>query len=214
MNYSAKYLRYRHKFDLSQALRALLWILIPLLIGISGEACSTGQGNHLSGDVSTTRIVLSDAAEHKAPPSAPTAPALPFCPTEGSLLEHLPQHQMGHHKVTLAWNASAPSSTPDGKAVGYCVYRRKVDKGAKKRSTHAPTFSERERITLLPIAGTRCVDDDVEADATYYYVVTAVNAKGRPSSPSNEARAHIPNDKSASKALADVPLCRSTSPQD
>jgi hypothetical protein len=54
------------------------------------------------------------------------------------------------------------------------------------------TCSDCEQINSQAIADTGCVDDLVEDGTTYYYVVTAINAKGKISSSSNEIPARVP----------------------
>lgn len=134
-------------------------------------------------------------------------PKLPPCPQAGAPTLQ-PSPQTGHHKVTLSWNASSPSSDPEKRAVGYCLYRSGKQHAAKQN----PTCSDCERINSIPIAGTGCVDDLVKDGATYYYVVTAINAKGRTSSSSNETPAQIPPTKegAGSVTITSYPLCRAT----
>lgn len=90
---------------------------------------------------------------------------LPRCPPAG-VPALQPSPQTGHHKVTLSWKASSPSSDPDRIAVGYCLYRSGKQNAAKQN----PTCSNCELINPIPIAGTSCVDDLVKDSATYYYV--------------------------------------------
>jgi hypothetical protein len=112
----------------------------------------------------------------------------------------------GHHRVILTWNASAPSVHPEDNTIGYCLYRSKNEDVSKK----TPTCSDCEQINPVPVAGTGCVDDLVQDGVLYYYVVTAINAKGKSSSSSNETPAPIPANKPsvASGAAGSYPLCR------
>jgi hypothetical protein len=121
-----------------------------------------------------------------------------------------PSSLTGHHKVTLRWNASIPSSNVESKAFGYCLYRSKKRKAAKQN----PTCSDCEQINSIPVAGTGCVDDLVEDGAAYYYVATAINANERISSSSNETTARIPLGKPASSSgpAGSYPRCRATAP--
>ena len=134
-------------------------------------------------------------------------PKLPPCPQAGVPILQ-PSTQTGHHKVTLSWNASSPSSDPEKKAVGYCLYRSDKQNAAKQNST----CSDCEQINSIPIAGTGCVDDLVKDGATYYYVVTAINARGRTSPSSNEILVQIPPAKeaTASVTVPSYPLCRAS----
>jgi hypothetical protein len=126
----------------------------------------------------------------KAPATAAKA-ALLFCPAAGSpmLLQSAPG--VGHHTVALSWNASTPSPRPQDNAVGYCLYRSEK-KGAAKQNANC---RDCEQVNRVPIAAIRCVDDVVKGGATYYYVVTAINAKGKLSLPSNEVVAAVPTGK-------------------
>ena len=133
-------------------------------------------------------------------------PGLPPCPPAG-LPVLQPSPTTGHHKVTLTWHASAPAANGSA-AVGYCLYRSKTQNAAKLN----PRCSSCEPINSTPIVGTGCVDDLVEDAAAYYYVVTAINAKGEISSSSNETPAQVPPDKGKANSVAagSYPLCRAT----
>ena len=130
---------------------------------------------------------------------------LPPCPPAGLAMLQA-SSQTGHHKVILSWNASAPSPAPDSKAVGYCLYRSKTEHAAKQN----PTCGNCEQINSTPIVGIGCVDDLVQDSATYYYVATAINAKGNISVSSNETIAQIPPGTKAasSHAAGSYPGCR------
>ena len=139
------------------------------------------------------------------PTATSPGPTLLLCPTAG-LAPLRPSSRTGHHKVTLSWNASAPSSAFESKAVGYCLYRSQTPKAAKQN----PICSRCEQINFKPIAGIGCVDDLVEDGADYYYVVTAISANGKISSSSNETSARIPRNKEALKSVStsSYPACR------
>jgi fibronectin type 3 domain-containing protein len=77
------------------------------------------------------------------------------------------------HSVNLSWKASASA------VVGYNVYRRGT--------------SGVVRLNLEPVPGTSYVDRTVQPGQSYFYVIKAVNAKGRESTASNEIRADIPS---------------------
>jgi len=108
--------------------------------------------------------------------------------------------------VILTWNASVPAPGPDGKAVGYCLDRSQTPNAAKLN----PLFSVCEQINPNPVVGTACVDDLVLDNATYYYVVTAINASKRISSSSNETPAPIPPGNQPAKpgSATSYPFCR------
>jgi hypothetical protein len=142
-----------------------------------------------------------------------TTSALPACPLGGgsssqNSSSQAPQAGSIHHKVTLSWDVSAPSSTSQGITVGYCVYRRKEVAG---KTLQNPTLADHERLSAQPITGASCVDDQVDSDTKYFYVVTAVNAQGSTSSPTKEIQALVPDEKPASAAPASAPPCRGES---
>jgi hypothetical protein len=82
---------------------------------------------------------------------------------------------VGSHSTDLSWN---PSHDP---VIGYNVYRGGTKGGPYKK------------INSVLEASTNYTDSTVNAGATYYYVVTAVNAEDQESSYSNEVRAVIPS---------------------
>ena len=133
--------------------------------------------------------------------------SLPACPPAG-LPALQPSPTTGHHKVTLTWHASAPAANSGSAAVGYCLYRSKTQNAAKLN----PRCGNCEPINSVPIVGTGCVDDLVEDSAAYYYVVTAINAKGEISSSSNETPAQVPPNKGKANSVpvGSYPLCRAT----
>jgi hypothetical protein len=139
------------------------------------------------------------------PTPAVSSPILPPCPPAGlPMLQSTAQ--TGHHKVVLTWNASAPGPGPDGQAVGYCLYRSQTQNAAKQN----PTCKNCEQVNLTPVVGTGCVDDLVLDNATYYYVVAAINAKKSISVSSNETLAPIPPGTQSVKpaSASSYPFCR------
>jgi len=136
---------------------------------------------------------------------------LPACPQAG-LPTVQPSPITGHHKVILKWNAS-DSADSRRKAVGYCLYRSKKENVAKQALSNPNTrCGDCEQINSVAIPGTSCVDDLVEDNATYYYVVTAINALGNTSSSSQEALARIPPNKRSATSVSggSYPFCRGT----
>jgi len=78
------------------------------------------------------------------------------------------------HSVSLSWTASTST------VIGYNVYR-----GAQSGGPYVVLNS-------APNVGTTYTDGTVQAGATYYYVVNAVDASGNVSAYSNQAQAVIP----------------------
>ena len=139
--------------------------------------------------------------------------ALPACPAQGVSTLQPSASKPGHHKVTLSWKASAPSVKPEAEAVGYCVYRSKSRSSVTQYLTkQTRKCADCELVNATAFDGTTCVDDLVQDEATYYYVVTAVNSNGSPSPPSNETLARIPDKASiSSSVVASYPSCRAAS---
>lgn len=157
---------------------------------------------------STETIASATAPGSRTEPAATASPTLPTCPAAMVSSGQSALAGNSRHSVTLSWNASAPPSKMETAPVGYCVYRRKTSAG---RTPQDATIADRERISVAPITGTSCVDDQVADDAQYYYVITAINAKGVASSPTKEAPAAIPDKDLATATAVNAPLCRGTS---
>ncbi len=188
-----------YPLEVMAAHRIYLWLLMLSMVGLWETNRATGEISGPSANLASSQTP--EAGGSRRPTSAP--PGGLRCPPAG-----LPILQSGtsNHKVILSWNASAPSPNAESNAVGYCLYRSKKRNAAKQK----PTCKNCEQINPIPIVNTSCVDDVVEDGATYYYVVTAINAKGTSSSPSNEARARIPSKKQRSVAAGSLsaPACR------
>ena len=190
--------------------RVFCSVVMLLIVVVFETLCATAQSRPSANLQSTAPSRKKDASCGAAYPALPScsSPALPP-------IQPL-QPGTGDHKVILSWNASAPSGNAESNAVGYCVYRRKEKKKEEKKGTIAakqkPTCDDYEQINLIPVAVTGCVDDLVEDDVKYYYVVTAINSKGIPSSFSNEAPAAIPVEKQTSSiSVPPLPSCRGVS---
>lgn len=143
-------------------------------------------------------------------PQSQATSVLPQCPPAG-LQSAQPSPATGHHRVTLSWKASSPSANSQNAAVGYCLYRSKKKDAPQKQ----PTCQQCQQINTVPVPGTSCVDDLVEDKARYYYVVTAVNAQGTASSPSNEVSALIETNEKSSSSPSNsppIPACRMSPP--
>lgn len=144
---------------------------------------------------------------------APAQPGLPRCPEVDRPAPPPLSPETVHHTVTLSWNPSTSAANAGNQSVGYCLYRSQKPGIPKKISECTMCV----QVNSLAIAGTACVDNQVQDGETYHYVVTYVvaraNANKAETSPSsNEATAHIPiNSKSAkSPSVASYPLCRAT----
>jgi len=184
--------------------RVFLSLLVLILFQAVGPACRDSK-------VTRIRLKLEDVPpQTRMAPTRPTAVATavpPACPAAGVVPLQRSQLGTGHHNVVLSWNPSSPSTNPDDNAVGYCLYRSKTKKAARKN----PTCRHCEQVNSIPVVGTACVDDLVQDDTTYYYVATAISGRGRLSSSSNEIRAVIPDSKQSAgfASTASYPLCRS-----
>lgn len=78
--------------------------------------------------------------------------------------------------------------TPGDSTVGYCLYRTKTPGKGKD----CPKNSRCEQVNPVAVLNTRCVDDLVEDNTTYYYVAIAINSASKTSTSSEEAIAEVP----------------------
>jgi hypothetical protein len=156
-------------------------------------------------DVSRIRIELKDSPQDKPAVANKPVQTAPTCPPAGLVPLQLGMPGTGDHKVTLTWNASAPSTDPGSAAFGYCLYRSKIRHLAKKN----PVCKDCEQVNRVPIQSTGCLDDVVLDSTQYYYVVAAINLKGTLSAASNEIPVSIPSAHSVKPAQpSQLPLCR------
>lgn len=171
-------------------------VVAPACVLILFSACSRTS-------VPNTRV-RSLAAEASSAAPVSGAPKLPSCPPAGTPMLRA-NDRTGHHKILLSWNASAPSTKPENNAVGYCLYRSKKKHAARKN----PLCRDCEQVNSVPLSGAGCVDDLVQDDVTYYYVVTAIDQHGSLSSASNEIVASIPSRNKAGRSfVSSPPRCR------
>lgn len=187
-------------------LRTLLALLVA--IGSAGGIGACQATPVLK--ASTNPLSLGDPAigsKHRAKQQF----AFPICPPGG-----IPQAQSssatGQHTVILSWIASTPTPKAPSPAVGYCLYRSNIDQNTLQKQ---PTCLKCQQVNAVPVVGTSCVDDLVANQLNYYYVVTAINAQGVTSLPSNEVSASIAGDKPAGPpAGGSTPpsLCRASTP--
>jgi hypothetical protein len=172
---------------------------VLILFQVSGISCQHDK-------VSRVRIELHDLPNDK-PAATKPAPPPPECPKAGVASLQPGAPGTGDHKVTLTWNASAPSNNPESAAVGYCLYRSRVQ--YRKELKQDPRCTHCEQINKVPVATTGCVDDVVADNTKYYYVVTAIDANSIPSAPSNDVFVPIPSAHSVKPSQpATLPLCR------
>lgn len=185
--------------------RPPLVLVLALLIAVILEAgCSACQGP----DQSAKLQAAAQSPKANETRMATVRP-LPPCPKAGVAPIQASQPGTGHHKVTLSWNASPPTSDAGSNPVGYCLYRSTTQNAAKKK----PTCTACEQINQVPITGTSCLDDLVIDSTRYYYVVTATNVAGSISPSSNEVRVQIPPQNQPGSPLSSPPppACRGTS---
>jgi len=110
------------------------------------------------------------------------------------------------HKVLLKWKASASSTGPNDRVLGYCVYR-------SDHNIVADTLEgcrECRKITPTPIFGTACVDDFGNDSNTYYYAAVTLDPRGKRSKFSNKTSASSTRMHSRSRFGDDqtYPACR------
>ncbi len=177
--------------------------LLALLVAVGCEG-SIASAQIGAASIAHSTSVLSPASKPKAQPKLALPPQ---CPVAG--LPAAQPSSAGHHKVILSWTASSPSPKTPSLAVGYCLYRSVAKDAPLKNATCAQC----QPVNTVPVVGTSCVDDLVADQTTYYYVVTAVDAHGNPSAPSNEASAVIADQQPPSGGGSSTvpPACRASS---
>jgi hypothetical protein len=155
------------KMKMTRKVWRALRVVVFLVLSTMGQACSHGRQT-------------SSPAETKAAQPAD----VPACNGTGLSSASAPSRTNPHpHSVTLSWNAAVPASkSPQDAIKGYYVYR----------SPASQTYPDGTRISQTPVSGTRCIDTNVEARTTYFYVVRAVTEGGRQSGSSLEIKATVP----------------------
>jgi hypothetical protein len=139
--------------------------------------------------------------------AAEAMPSLHPCPEAPYPMLKAKDPVTGHHKVYLRWNASTSASGKDPNAFGYCLYRTQKPGRAKDCPKNYPTC---EQVNVVPVRGTRCVDELVRDGTTYYYVAIAINSSST-STTSDEAIADVPiagKRNPAPPDAASYPVCR------
>jgi hypothetical protein len=171
------------------------FIVILVLSGLLQTGCTSSRVSSSPTSAPHPAAALRQAG---IAPGTPPA-AILVCPNLGSSTVRPTLQATGGHRVILSWKASAPADSKHGDAKGYCVYR------GIKRKDPAPVL-----VNSVPFPGTSCMDDLVDSDKKYYYVVRAISAKGITSIVSNEVPVAIPISRPGHPSLprASVPLCR------
>lgn len=141
----------------------------------------------------------STASRHPPTPPSPSSNSSLVCPMLGSAMVQESLPATAGHRVILSWKASAPPNAKHGAAVGYCIYR------GEGRRDPLPKL-----VNSTPFPGTRCMDDWVENNGKYTYVVRAISVRRVESDPSNVISVVIPSSKpgNPSASAISVPLCR------
>ena len=120
--------------------------------------------------------------------AAERKPMLRHCPDAPYPMLRAKDPGTGHHRVFLKWNASTSAGGSDSKEFGYCLYRTQKPGRAKDCPKKYPKC---EQVNIVPVSGTRCVDELVKDNSTYYYVAIAITST-ETSTTSEEAIAEVP----------------------
>lgn len=91
------------------------------------------------------------------------------------------------HKVVLTWSYTQGSDA----ATGFYVFRE---------ASGATTYTQLNA-TAIPVGTLTYTDSTVSASTTYLYYVTAVDANGNQSAPSNTYTAAVPGNPAAPTSL-------------
>jgi hypothetical protein len=143
------------------------------------NSCKRDSESHRQSAAHLTQKVV---AEKHNPPTLPPCPDAPYAKL------NLKDRATGHHRVFLTWNASLSASGSNTNALGYCLYRTQTAGKAKDCPTK---YSKCEQVNAAPVRGTRCVDELVKDNTSYYYVAIAITSSGT-STTSEEAIAEVP----------------------
>ena len=152
---------------------------------------------------SETRIHIELRDPPASTSTAGQSPSTRFiCPDGDS---HTPKDALtGDHSVLLTWKAST-SATPNGSKIGYCLYRRKLQRvDAKNRSasdTKSAPCTNCERVNITPVEHLGCLDMIVENDTLYYYAATAINKSGDISDLSLQTSANVTGHDEPRKSI-------------
>jgi len=137
-------------------------------------------------------------------------PILRLCPDAPYPMLQAKDPATGHHRVFLKWNASTSATGSDPRQLGYCLYRTQEPGRAKDCPKKYPKC---EQVNIVPVSGTRCVDELVKDNSIYYYVAIAVTSTAT-STTSEEAIAEVPMAGKRNPPRLDAasyPSCRTPS---
>src|SRR5215469_1694190 len=179
--------------------KRIVLVLGCLILALNG--CKRDSESHHELTTSVPQKIV--AAESK--------PLLRHCPEASYPMLQAKDPATGHHRVFLKWDASASASGPDPKELGYCLYRTQRPGRAKDCPKK---YAECEQVNVVPVSGTRCVDELVKDNSTYYYVAIAITSTDT-SSTSEEAIADVPAAGKLSPPPLDAsfyPACRTPIP--
>jgi hypothetical protein len=138
--------------------------------GFTVSGLSTGQILS-SGQTATLNVTFAPAASGSVTGSATVTSNAGNSPTVIALSG---SGTSSSHSASLSWTGS------NSVVIGYNVYRGGISGGPYTR------------LTGNPVAVTDYLDTAVQANATYYYVVTAIDASNDESAFSNEVAAVVP----------------------
>jgi hypothetical protein len=179
--------------------KVLILILLWAIFVLSG--CRSNSESH--------RQLAAPAAQESV--ATKGKPMLRQCPDGPYRKLQAKDPTTGHHRVFLTWNASTSTSESDPNSFGYCLYRTQTPGKAKDCPAKYPKC---EQVNVLPVRGTRCVDELVKDSTTYYYVAIGVTASDK-STTSEEAIAEVPaagKRKPPPPDAASYPACRMPTP--
>ena len=175
--------------------KRIVLVLGCLILALNG--CKRDSESHHELTTSVPQKIV--AAESK--------PLLRHCPETSYPMLQAKDPATGHHRVFLKWDASASASGPDSKELGYCLYRTQKPGRAKDCPKK---YSKCEQINAVPVSSTRCVDELVKDNSTYYYAAIAITSTGT-SPTSEEAIAEVPAAGKRNPPPSDAdsyPACR------
>jgi hypothetical protein len=158
--------------------KLVVFVLACANIGLN--SCKQYADSHREPAAHINQVVV---GENRNPRTLPPCPDAPYA----KLNDNNPT--TGHHRVFLTWNASLSASGSDPNVLGYCLYRTQTAGKAKDCPTKYPKC---EQVNAVPIRGTRCVDELVKDNTTYYYVAIGINSANAISTTSEEAIAEVP----------------------